>query len=391
VTIDGHTTEAPRADTECAEARLQFDRRDGSQNSKAFTAAQFWHDSRRLKVLGMGTALPGLPVSTSELLMRLESRFGVAVSRSGIALGNRLGISARHLCRNFEARHEAPRRGHSNPDLAAAALRQALKDARLEVGDLAYLVGHTTSPACLLPPNIALVADRVGFTGPYMELRQACTGFANALIIGAGLVSVRGIKAVAIVGSETGSVYFDPQHAREDHGQLVNLMMMGDGAAAIIVGPDDTGPGARISTTFFGQIGLGRPPGFSLGGGSDEPLVDGKSAEFEHDFAAVRTGGPELFCHGAAAARALGIGIKTVDHLIPHQANGRMAELLAPLLGIEPRRVFVNAERLGNTGSAAIWLALAELRQSLEWGESALVLGAEATKYMFGGFHYVHG
>jgi 3-oxoacyl-[acyl-carrier-protein] synthase-3 len=61
------------------------------------------------------------------------------------------------------------------------------------------------------------------------------------------------------------------------------------------------------------------------------------------------------------------------------------------LLGIDPRRVFVNAQRLGNTGSAAIWLALAELRQSLEWGESALALGAEATKYMFGGFHYVHG
>ena len=68
-----------------------------------------------------------------------------------------------------------------------------------------------------------------------------------------------------------------------------------------------------------------------------------------------------------------------------------MAELLGPFLGIEPTRVFVNAGRLGNTGSAAIWLALAELRSSLEPGASVLALGAEATKYMFGGFHYVHG
>jgi len=37
------------------------------------------------------------------------------------------------------------------------------------------------------------------------------------------------VKAVAIIGSETGSVYFDPQQASEEHGQLVNLMMMGDG------------------------------------------------------------------------------------------------------------------------------------------------------------------
>ena len=135
--------------------------------------------------------------------MRLEERFGIAVLRQGTALSHRLKIRARYLSRDFQARRETPRRRHSNPDLAAAALRRALEDARLEVGDLAYLIGHTASPACLLPPNIALVADRLGFAGPYLELRQACTGFANALIIAAGLVGVPGVKAVAIIGSET--------------------------------------------------------------------------------------------------------------------------------------------------------------------------------------------
>jgi 3-oxoacyl-[acyl-carrier-protein] synthase-3 len=71
---------------------------------------------------------------------------------------------------------------------------------------LAYLIGHTTSPARLAPPNIALVADRWGFSGLYMELRQSCTGFANALVIAQGLTAVPGVKAVGIVGSETGSV-----------------------------------------------------------------------------------------------------------------------------------------------------------------------------------------
>jgi 3-oxoacyl-[acyl-carrier-protein] synthase III len=340
----------------------------------------------------MGTALPGPPVSTTELLTRVEKRFGVAVSSRGGRLASRLKIATRHICRDFEARHEVPRRGHSNPDLATAALRAALNEAQIEVGDLTYLIGHTTSPACLVPPNIALVADRIDFAGPYMELRQACTGFANALVIAQGLTSVAGVKAVAIIGSETGSVYFDPQRAGEDVSQLVNLVMMGDGAAAIVVGPDDSRSGARISLNFFGQVGSGRSPGIALhAGGSDEPFIEGGAVEFEHDFAAVRNNGPELFYHGAAAARALGTGVETVNHVIPHQANGHMAELLGPFLGIEPTRVFVNAERLGNTGSSAIWLALAELRSSLETGASILALGAEATKYMFGGFHYVHG
>jgi 3-oxoacyl-[acyl-carrier-protein] synthase-3 len=355
-------------------------------------APQFWQDTRRLKVLGMGTALPGRPVTTAELLKLIEDRFGIAVSRRGAALASRLNIAKRHICRNFETRHEAPRPGNSNPDLSAVALRMALEEAHLKAGDLAYLIGHTTSPACLVPPNIALVSDRVGFAGPYMELRQACTGFANALVIAQGLVSAPGVKAVAIVGSETGSVYFDPQRAGEDVSQLVNLVMMGDGAAAIIVGPDDSGAGARISNNFFGQIGLGRRSGFALAsGGSDQPFVKRGSIDFEHDFEAVRASGPELFYRGAEAARALGIGVETVDHVVPHQANGRMAELLAPFLGIDQSHVFVNADSLGNTGSAAIWLALAELRSRLDPGRRALALGAEATKYMFGGFLYVHG
>jgi 3-oxoacyl-[acyl-carrier-protein] synthase-3 len=355
-------------------------------------SAQYWHDSRALKVLGMGTALPGPPVSTADLLTRVEKRFGVAVLHRGIAFANRLRISTRHLCRDFDARHEVPRPGHSNPDLAAAALQLALNEARLEVSDLDYLIGHTTSPACLAPPNIALVADLIGFSGPYMELRQACTGFANALVIAQGLAAVPGVKAVGIVGSETGSVYFDPQRAGEDRSQLVNLVMMGDGAGALVVGPNDSGKGARISKNFFGQVGLGRKPGFSLAaGGSDQPFIEGGALEFEHNFTAVRNNAQELFGQGASAAEALGIDVRMVDHLIPHQANGRMAELLSPFLGIEQEQVFVNARRLGNTGSAAIWLALAELRWILEYGATVLALGAEATKYMFGGFLYVHG
>jgi 3-oxoacyl-[acyl-carrier-protein] synthase III len=385
------TSETVLVDSVRGQAELQLSKRVAPEVSKAVSGVQFWHDSRQLKVLGMGAALPGPAVSTAELLGRVEKRFGVPILRRGTALANRLKIATRHICRDFETRHEAPRPGHSNADLAAAAVHAGLKEARLSVNDLAYLIGHTASPARLVPPNIAMVADRLGFTGPYMELRQACSGFANALVIAQGLASVPGVKAVGIVGSETGSVYFDPRRAGEDISQLVNLVMIGDGAGAIVVGPNDSGPGARISSNFFGQIGLGRSPGFTLvSGGSDETFVERGALEFEHDFAAVRDGGPELFWHGAAVARALGIPVATADRVIPHQANGRMAEILGPFLKIESRRVFVNADRLGNTGSAAIWLALADLRSILEPHASVLALGAEATKYMFGGFHYVH-
>jgi len=71
----------------------------------------------------MGSALPGPPVSTPELLERLQSRFAVDVRRQGTALAARLGIRTRHLARDLAHRHEAPREGDSNAELAARALQ----------------------------------------------------------------------------------------------------------------------------------------------------------------------------------------------------------------------------------------------------------------------------
>jgi 3-oxoacyl-[acyl-carrier-protein] synthase-3 len=260
----------------------------------------------------------------------------------------------------------------------------------MRIQDVSYLIGHTATPAQPIPPNIALVAELLGYDGPYVEIRQACTGFANALVMTQGLLSAAGAAPVAIVGSETGSVFFDPLRALESHGQKVNLVQMGDGAGAIVLGPEDARPGARLSRTFFGQIGRQRPSGLKMSyGGSDAPSSPMAVLEFNHDFPAIREFGLDLFTHGMKAARALDIDPHDVDWVIPHQANGRMAELFAPNINAE--QVFVNADRIGNTGSAAIWLALADLRERMKEGQRALILGAEATKYMFGGFLYVHG
>ena len=87
----------------------------------------------------------------------------------------------------------------------------------------------------------------MAFRGPYLELRQACTGFANALAIAQGLASACD-GAVAIVGSETGSVHFDPLRAAEDSGQLVNFLQMGDGAAAVVL----LALGAEATKFMFG-------------------------------------------------------------------------------------------------------------------------------------------
>ncbi|UTW59749.1 hypothetical protein KFE96_05445 [Kordiimonas sp. SCSIO 12603] len=352
----------------------------------------FWHNTSELGVAGTGFALPGAPISTPELLAHMEKQFGLECAKRGRIYAEKMNIQHRHIARDLLERREGPREGHSNPDLAAQAIKEALADAGMVVSDLGYIIGHTASPARLIPNNMAFVADKLEYRGPYMELRQACTGFANALAIAYGMLSGPSAKPIAIVGSETGSAYFDPERVKEDAGQLVNLVQMGDAAGAIILVPEGYENKGKLSHSFFGHIGLGREPGFTvLEGGSNAPFTSGDVIEFAHEFGSVRVNGPELFIAGIQASLSIGSGIEDVNHIIPHQANGNMGALMEEHMGMDGSRVFVNAHKRGNTGSAAIWLALAELRKQMVGGETALILGAEATKYLYGGFRYTHG
>jgi 3-oxoacyl-[acyl-carrier-protein] synthase-3 len=350
--------------------------------------------SNRLRVLGSGLALPGEPISNEGLISQM-ARLGVSGAGRGLGIAKTLGISSRHVSRPMLARKEGPRTGCANPDLATRALQAALASARFEANDLGYIIGHTATPHTLLPPNMSWVADLLGYEGPYAELRQACTGFANALTLATSMLASKGAKPIAIVGSETGSLYFDPKSVETDNSQLVNVMQMGDGAGAVILGPDTGAPGPAIESAFYGTKGLRKSPGLCLElGGSAKPFTqDGLGIlTFTHDYGAVRESGADLFDCGVAAAKQLGVELEGVKVIIPHQANGRMAKFLAPRLGVPEEKVFVNADHVGNTGSAAIWLAFHELRSggTLRAGDMVLVLGAEATKFMYGGFLYRH-
>jgi 3-oxoacyl-[acyl-carrier-protein] synthase-3 len=346
-----------------------------------------------LAVLGIGAVVPGLPVSTEQLLSTVDRQFGLSLGRRGAVAGRWLGIRQRHICRDLRERGETPRAGDSNADLAARAVQVALNASGLTVADLRYLIAHTATPGRAIPPGAAAVADQLGYDGPFVELRQACTGFANALVFAQGALLGDGAGPVAIVGSETGSVFFDPHRAAEDDAQLINLLQMGDGAGAVVLAAPTESQRAigHIQTHWYGQLAHGRAATFELRYGGSDHLADGNvRPEFEHAFEAIRRDGEQLFRAGIDAAAQLGVRAASSDVIIPHQANGRMAPLLAAALAVPVERVFVNATHFGNTGSAAVWLAFDEAASQLRSGQRVLVLGAEATRFMYGGFSYVH-
>lgn len=355
-------------------------------------ASNTWTDRRALAVLGAGQALPGEPITTEFLANKIRTRFGIDLTRRALALGRKMNIQRRHLARDFAVRVEGTRPGDGNADLAARAVRAALAQAGLRPSDLAYLIGHTITPAEPVPSNISRVAHLLGYHGPVAEFRQACTGFVNATLFAAGLCAAGDGRPVAVVGSETGSVFFDPQCATEDLAQLVNFVQMGDGAGAIIFAGEQHYPRApRITGLYHGRLEVALAPGLQMrSGGSLTPHSSASVAQFDHAPALARDHGGALFRGGLEALSRYGVDWAEVTHILPHQANGHMDRLLAGCLPANAR-VIVHADRVGNTGSAAIWLALAEARDHLlTAGNRVAVLGAESTNYSFGGFVYEH-
>ena len=342
----------------------------------------------RLKLLGTGSALPGAAVDTDQLLAALTVHCGDSSAKLAKKYATRLGIRSRHVSRDLGRARSGARPGMDAPSLCKKAILNAGGD-----GELSYLIGHTSTPHTLLPPNVAWVADAMAYSGPYLELRQACTGFANALVIASAMIAEDPDVKIGIVGSENGSPYFDISEDFADREQLINFVQMGDGAGAAILGADDGGAEAVISDIFVGQVGIGMRPGIAIeGGGSENPGCAKGLPYFKHRARDVRKNGERLIEAGINAIRSRGYCLKDFDWIIPHQANGHIAELIAHRFPETEGKVYVTADKLGNLGSAAIWASFDALRQSgkLKRGQRVVILGAEASKYLYGGFVYTH-
>ncbi len=345
----------------------------------------------RVKLRSCGNAFPGEHISNDVLLEHLEELCDRKTARQARIIARRLGIEGRYVSRRLDSALSVPQ--ETAPVLSARAIRQALSSCPADT-ELGYLISHTASPHTLLPSSAAWIAEELALQAPYMELRQACTGFASALQIAVPMLHHNPqMQPVCIVGTEVGSVFFDIDNDFIDTPQLINYVQMGDAAAAVVLDRDDGSDEQIISHCFSGHMGLNRAPGFELcGGGSAQPVCEQKLPYFLHRADSVREAGPQLFLKGIEAVMDQGFSLNEFDYILPHQANGHIDALLSEYLQLPPERIVNDARRWGNLGSAAIWASLNGLILSgkLKRGQRVLVLGAEATKYMYGGFIYQH-
>jgi 3-oxoacyl-[acyl-carrier-protein] synthase III len=288
----------------------------------------------RSVVLGCGSYLPQRVLTNQELAKTVDTSDEWIVQRTG--------IRERHVA--------AP--GEHTSDLALAAARAALADARIDPQTIDLIVLATSTPDNTFPATAVSVQAGLGLThGAAFDLQAVCSGFVYALATVDGMLRMGSFKRALVIGAETFSRILD----WSDRGTCV---LFGDGAGALVL-EGQPQPGTRedrgILTSHLRSDGRHKMKLYVDGGPSSTGTVG-------H----LRMEGREVFRHAVAmitdviedAFKATGYGAGDIDWFVPHQANRRIIDGSAHKLGIDPAKVVATVDRHGNTSAASIPLAL---------------------------------
>ncbi|HRF72075.1 MAG TPA: beta-ketoacyl-ACP synthase III [Accumulibacter sp.] len=286
------------------------------------------------RITGIGSFLPGQPVSNDDLARR-----GIETSDEWIV--SRTGIRFRHLAEN----------GETASDLGLQASHRALAAAGLEASDIDLIIVATSTPDFIFPSTACLLQSKLGNQGATaFDVQAVCSGFVYGLTIAEKFIASGSHRRALVVGAEVFSRILD----WSDRGTCV---LFGDGAGAVLLEASDDRPGILATALHAdgAHHGILSVPGSVCGGkvtGDPFLRMDGQ-AVFKF---AVRV----LAEVADECCQAAGIAPSDIDWLIPHQANIRILEATARRMKVPMDKVIVTVDRHGNTSAASVPLALDE-------------------------------
>jgi 3-oxoacyl-[acyl-carrier-protein] synthase-3 len=282
--------------------------------------------ARTARVVGLGHRLPDRVVPNGPIAERIGVDSEWIVRRTGIR----------------ERRYAAP--DERTSDLAVAAARRALSDARLKPADIDLVLVATMTPDELTPNTAPLVAEALGLKVAAFDVGSACTGWLSALSIGAAQVETGRAERVLVIGAETLSRITNPDDKR-------TASLFGDGAGAVVLSPE--GDGAIGPVLLASDGGMGDT---IIANHSDRVLIMDGHTTFNM---AVKV----LSESTVAAVERAGLTLDDIDLFVYHQANGRILKSVAEKLELPVERVADYVGETGNTSAASIPLTLSLLRE----------------------------
>ena len=331
-------------------------------------------------LLGVGTALPG-PALDNSVLARLF-QVGEAWEQWVEAF---IGTRTRHLSVDLET-------GEVDQwlaDLGTTAGANALASAGVEPGEVDLVVMGTSSPDQLMPATVNVIADRLGIDDvPSYQLQSGCSGALQALDVARQLLLAGRHDTALVLGGDVCAKHYDlsVDPRKLDQAELVNAVMFGDGAGAVVLGRAPRGDSVVLREVRVRLAGGGRPSGHMVDwfGVADRHRLRSGTTE---DYKAIEALVPVL------ATDVLGelldeLGWKRddLDYLLPPQLSGRMTARIVQAMEV-PGATEVSVVRdIGNTGNALPFFQLERLLPRMTSGQRAVAVAVESSKWIKSAF-----
>ena len=238
--------------------------------------------------------------------------------------------------------------------------------------DIDLLILVTQSPDYVLPTSACIVQDRLELSQCCMsfDMTLGCSGFVYALSVATSLMETRVANKAVIICADTYTKYI----AKDDR---TCRTIFSDGAAAVLLEKNDV--------DSIGPFELGTD-----GSQYDRLIVRGSGARQEirptnaHP-AVLEMKGSDVFLFTMRVIpkcikdllEKIKLSIDDIDLFVFHQASKLVIDNLVRHLSLNPKKVFTNYQKIGNTVSATIPIALKDAQDQgcVKDGDKVLLVG----------------
>ena len=249
--------------------------------------------------------------------------------------------------------------GETTADMATKAARDCLGEQ--SGSDIDLLLASCGSADRIYPTQSAQIAHALPLANStVIDINIACSGMIGGIILAQGMLQSGLSKRAMVTASEKMTSYMD-------YTDRSNCILFGDGASAVTLSTENyeheiiaTEMGSDPAGANYLTMGERGVPGYFW--------QDGKNI-----YRFVQTKLVQLI-------EALKVKAKLGDEpfwFVPHQANARMFESIAPKANVPWDRFILNLDKYGNTSSASIGIALNEAAQAGKFkkGDAIMMTG----------------
>ncbi len=299
----------------------------------------------RSRILGIGMNVASRVVTNDDLAKMMETSHEWIHERTGIE----------------QRRWVAP--GETGASMATKAAKEAIERAGIAPTDIDLIIYATLSPDFNFPGTAVFVQRNLGLKEiPCLDIRQQCTGFIYGLSIADAYIRTGNFKNILLIGSEVHSTGLDKTTAGRDV-----TVLFGDGAGAVIIGRATDDQHMILSTHIHADGSEAEILWTEYPASAHDPRIsEAAMAERKHY---PSMNGKKVFKHAVTrmpqaimeGMQANGIkSIAEVDMVIPHQANLRINQMVAQMIGVPPEKTHNNIMKYGNTTAASIPICMHE-------------------------------